>query len=153
EPFMVIATHNPIEHEGTYRLPEPQLDGFLLEIKVDYPRPEDELNILKKFKSSQPKEDLDKLQVVLNFKEIQAIRDQMSKVGVSEDILKYIVNLVKETRNNIHIYLGASPRAALALLRTSIALAMTQGRNFVVPDDIQYMAPYVLGHRIILTPE
>src|SRR5690606_10973025 len=124
-----------------------------LKIKVDYPSAEDELNILKKFKGSNQKTSLDQLKAVLNLEDIISIRTQLQKVGVSEDILKYIITLIKETRNNLNIYLGASPRAALALLHTSMALAMTQGRNFVVPDDVQFMAPYVLGHRIILTPE
>lgn len=153
EPFMVIATQNPVEHEGTYRLPEAQLDRFLLKVIVNYPHPDDELNILKKFRGAPPKSELDHVHAILSPEEIKAIKVQIEKIGVSEQIMLYIVNLIKETRNNIDIYLGASPRASLALLRTSMALAMIQGRNFVVPDDVQFMAPHVLAHRIILTPE
>ena len=152
-PYIVIATQNPVEQEGTYSLPEAQLDRFLMKININYPRQEDELLILEKYKSTIGKADLAEVEPVLHKDDIILFQKKTQEVEVSRDIMGYIIHIVSETRNHADIYLGASPRASLALLKASKMVAITKARNFVIPDDIQYLLPYILGHRIILTPE
>lgn len=152
-PFIVIATQNPVEQEGTYRLPEAQLDRFLVKIIMDYPNAKEELEILKKFTNSMNKIDLSQIKKVLTNKALKEMQEIVSQVYLSEQMLKYITDIVLETRDNSRIYLGASPRASLALMNTSRVAAILSGRDFVIPEDIKFMAPHVLNHRMILTPE
>ncbi len=152
-PFFVIATQNPIEQEGTYRLPEAQLDRFLMKIKLQYPNPTEELEILNRYKNNVKDRDLSIINKVLKPKALKKMQILLNEIHVEPQILQYIVDLIQETRQNVKVYFGASPRASLALLSTSRALAAIRGRDFVLPDDVQAMAPHVLNHRIILTPE
>ena len=152
-PFMVIATQNPVEQEGTYRLPEAQLDRFMMKIVLDYPSFSEELMILNRYKNQLGRIEMDQVQSVLNPEKIRSLQKMCSEVSVEETMLNYITKLVHETRNNAKIYLGASPRASLSILKAAKIVAMMAGRSFVIPDDIQYIAPDVLNHRIILSPE
>lgn len=152
-PFIVIATQNPIEQEGTYRLPEAQLDRFLMKIILDYPSKETELNILKKFKNQIGKLDLSTIQPMLTATEIKEIQALMEQIHIEDQMLAYITTIIQETRNHAKLYLGASPRASLAILRTSKVVALLAGRDFVIPDDIQYVCPHILNHRLILSPD
>lgn len=151
-PFFIMATQNPIEQEGTYQLPEAQLDRFVFRIKLGYPSLKDEIMILKRYESdfSQNMDDID---VIINPDEIANIFSMIEKVFIKEEVLNYIAEIVNTTRSSHHIYLGASPRASLWLLRVSKAYAALNGRYFVTPDDIRFLAPYVLNHRIILSHE
>jgi MoxR-like ATPase len=152
-PFFVIATQNPIEQEGTYKLPEAQLDRFLFKINLQYPTLEEEKAILNRFKddfSIRQSEDVNAVISALEIKECQHIIEQ---VFIKEDLLDYIAKIVVDTRNNGDLFLGASPRASLAIMKTSKAVAAMNGRDFVTPDDIRVVAYPVLNHRIILTPE
>lgn len=151
-PYIVLATQNPIEQEGTYRLPEAQLDRFLFKIEIDYPTLENEVEILLRESQRSGKSD-DEINPVLSGKEIQAYRADVRKVLVDDKLLSYIAEIVHQTRHDKNIYLGASPRASIALLNGSRAFAAIQGRDFVTPDDIKFIAPTVLKHRIMLTPE
>lgn len=151
-PFIVIATQNPIEQEGTYRLPEGQLDRFLMKINLTYPSTADELNILRRFKNQVHQIDLDIIYKVLTPKDIISMQALLDQIHVEDLILTYISEIVQETRNHAQIYLGASPRAALAILKTSKVAALLAERDFVIPDDIQFVTPHVLNHRLILTP-
>ncbi len=153
DPFIVMATQNPIEQEGTYRLPEAQLDRFLMKIILDYPSESDELEILKRFKNHTGYLTLSEVNAVLNNEDIDRMRDMMKNVVINDQILNYITKIVQNTRDHAKLFLGASPRASLALLMTSKANALLEGREFVIPEDIKYMAPFVLNHRIILSPE
>jgi MoxR-like ATPase len=152
-PFLVIATQNPIEQEGTYRLPEAQLDRFLFRIKLKYPTVEQEADILRKFKNDFTQEVLDEVRPVLSKDDIKACQDLIEKVHVKDEILVYIAKFIAKTRNNGDLILGASPRASLAIMRASKAIAAMNGRDFVTPDDVKYVAPAVLNHRIILSAE
>ncbi|MCB0689739.1 MAG: MoxR family ATPase [Saprospiraceae bacterium] len=151
-PFMVIATQNPIEQEGTYRLPEGQLDRFLMKINLGYPEPDDEIQILRRFKDQIHKVDLGKIKQVLSKDDLLDMQKVLSQIHIEDQMLTYIAQIVQETRNHGQIYLGASPRAALALLKTSKVMAILSGRDFVIPEDIQAVCNHVLNHRIILTP-
>lgn len=153
EPFMVIATQNPVEQEGTYRLPEAQLDRFLLKINFNYLSAAQEIQILQRFKSKQTKADLSIINAIINNEKINHFKQKSHEVYVSDQLIEYIISIIQETRLNQDIYLGASPRAALALMKTSVAMAMINGRNFLIPDDIQAMLSSVICHRIVLTPE
>ena len=153
DPFIVIATQNPIEQEGTYRLPEAQLDRFLFKIILEYPDFADEVQILNRFSKDVKNYGLDKIKANFTKKTIVALKKAGSSVHIENQIKEYIVSLVHATRNNSKIFLGASPRASLAIMRASRVFALMNGRNFVIPDDIQYVTPMVLNHRIILTPE
>ncbi len=153
EPFMVCATQNPIEHEGTYRLPEAQLDRFLIKIIVPYPTAHDEIGILKMANTSNSHELLQTVQKVLTGSQVMQYRKQVSEIHVEEKVLQYIANIVQETRNNNGLFLGASPRASIAILNCAKASAALNGRDFVTPDDIIEVLSPVLSHRIILTPE
>lgn len=152
-PFIIIATQNPVEHEGTYRLPEAQLDRFLMRIQLEYPSADEELVMLERFKSTMAKPDISHLKRVCSKKDIEFMQNSVTEVYTDPKILDYIVRIVQETRNNNQLFLGASPRASLALLRASKALAFLSGRNFVIPEDIQNVGYHVLNHRLILTPE
>jgi len=148
-PFMVAATQNPIEYEGTFPLPEAQLDRFLLRVRMGYPNMSDEINILEMQQIQHPYDSINS--VVSEAKLLDEI-DVIKKIFVSEPIKRYIVDLVSQTRHNDDLYLGASPRGSLALYRTGQALAYLKGRNFVLPDDIKNMASFVLSHRVIVSP-
>ncbi len=152
-PFFVIATQNPIEQEGTYKLPEAQLDRFLLKINLDYPKLEEEKEILRRFRSDFNMEKRKSVISVFSAEEIKECQDLVEQVHIKDSLLDYIAELVFNTRNNGDLFLGASPRASLAILKTAKAIAAMHGRDFVTPEDIQYVAYPVLNHRIILTPE
>ncbi len=153
--FFVLATQNPIEYEGTYPLPEAQLDRFLMKVLISYPSaPEEEL-ILRSHHTGFDPHDLAKahLQAVTSLAELQALQDQTAQVQVEDGVFQYIVQIVRKTRESYSVLLGASPRASIALLRGSKALAALRGRDFVIPDDVKYLAPPMLRHRLILKPE
>lgn len=152
-PFIVIATQNPIEQEGTYRLPEAQLDRFIFKINIQYPDLQDEVNILERQQGRMQNQLLQEVSPLLNASGIAAYREVVQDVKADQNLLRYIAMIVHATRNNASLYLGASTRASLAILKASKAKAALEGRDFVTPEDIQYIAPHVLGHRIILTPE
>ncbi len=148
-PFLVLATQNPIEYEGTFPLPEAQLDRFLLKLRLGYPSLRDEMTVVER--SRRPP--LEELQQVLTADEVLRLQQAVKDVHVDESVLEYIVRLVQATREHPDVYLGASPRGSIALYRTSQALALMRGRSHVTPDDVKEMAPLVLSHRIILRPE
>ena len=152
-PFFVIATQNPIEQEGTYRLPEAQLDRFLVRIIIDYPDQEEERQILYRFRSDFQQSQQEDVRPVFSREGIAKYSALVEKVFIRDELLDYIAALVHRTRSHPDLYLGASPRASLAILRLSKAVAALAGRDFVTPDDIQQVAFPVLNHRIILTPE
>ncbi|MCS6933593.1 MAG: MoxR family ATPase [Chitinophagales bacterium] len=152
-PFMVLATQNPIEHEGTYRLPEAQLDRFLFKIIVPYPSEQEEVKILEKFNALGNEKPVNTLQPVLDTVQIERLRKLVVNLVVDEKLMHFIARLITATRNHQSLFLGASPRASLALLNASKAIAAMSGRDFVIPDDILYVAKPVLRHRIILSPE
>lgn len=152
-PFLVLATQNPIEQEGTYRLPEAQLDRFLFKIEVDYPTLQEEISILNRQQGRSQSEMIEGIRVLLSTVEIQHYRKLVQSVIIEPKLVEFIARIVHETRNNPALYLGASPRASLAILRSAKANAAIKGRDFVIPEDIVEMAPHVLRHRIILTPE
>ena len=153
EPFLVLATQNPIEQEGTYRLPEAQLDRFLFKIEVGYPSLEEELLILQHADKGLFAHYIDQVQPVMNSSEVIAFRKIASTVHIEEKVMKYIAELVYETRSNKSLFLGASPRASVAVLKASKAIAAMNARDFVTPDDVIKVLHPVLCHRIILTPE
>ncbi|HEX9062432.1 MAG TPA: MoxR family ATPase, partial [Clostridia bacterium] len=152
-PFMVIATQNPIEQEGTYKLPEAQQDRFMLKVIVDYPEPGEELDILKRFISSSTSQALENIKPVLSAAQIHNIIRDIEKIYIKEEILKYIADVVVATRKHKDLYLGASPRASLAIMRASKVIAAINGRDFVTPDDVRTVTYPVLNHRLVLTPE
>jgi MoxR-like ATPase len=153
KPFVVLATQNPVDQEGTYRLPEAQLDRFLFKIEVGYPSHEEEYEIIKGFHSRKGINDLSQIATVLSAADIEIYRSMIKSIHIDENLIKYIAHIVNNTRNNASLYLGASPRASLAILTASKAFAAMKGRDFVTPEDIQQAAYPVLGHRIMLTPE
>jgi len=150
DPFMVIATQNPVEYMGTYPLPEAQLDRFLMKITMGYPDSEDEVNILFRFKNSNPLYDLTP---VADRNQISELRRQVREVHVERAIGEYIVEIVQSTRRQEHVLLGCSPRASIYLMRASQALALYMGRDYVVPDDVKSLVVPVLAHRMILRQE
>lgn len=152
-PFMVIATQNPIEHEGTYRLPEAQLDRFLFKIEVPYPSLEDEINILEGSYARGNKIDFSVLNKVTNSTDIEQQRATVSKVHVEPELMKYIAEIIQNTRNSSSISIGASPRASVFLMRAAQAWAAIRGRDFITPEDVKAVIQPVLRHRITLTPE
>ena len=152
-PFIILATQNPIEQEGTYRLPEAQLDRFIFKIEVNYPTLEEEITILNSQQGKTQTQLLAGIKKILSPEDIQKYRDLLQLIIVEPRLVEFIARIVNETRNNPALYLGASPRASLAILRSSKASAAIKGRDFVTPEDIVEMAPHVLRHRIILTPE
>lgn len=153
EPFMVLATQNPIEHEGTYRLPEAQLDRFIFKINVGYPSLEDENTMLLNFHNNQNKLNLGDVKTVINRKTLAELKAITGKIIVESHLIKYVAQIVNATRKNPALYLGASPRASIAILSTAKACACLQNRDFVTPEDIKYVCFPVLRHRIMLTPE
>lgn len=152
-PFIVIATQNPIEQEGTYALPEAQLDRFLFKITMDYPDLDDEVKILHRYRNNIKPPNLEEIKAVISSADIQKIQDLIKKVVITDELLRYVATIIDQTRNHGKIYLGASPRASLSILKSAKAVAGIRGRAFVTPDDIQFVAPYVLSHRLILTPD
>lgn len=152
-PFMVIATQNPIEYEGTYRLPEAQLDRFLFKINVPYPTEEQEYKILARFHELASVSVFHQIEAVLTAIQIKTIREIVKSILIEEKLLQFIAKIIVTTRNHKSIFLGASPRASLAVMNASKAVAAMSGRDFVTPEDIIYVLPYVLRHRILLTPE
>ncbi|KGT08428.1 MoxR family ATPase [Elizabethkingia anophelis] len=153
EPFLVIATQNPIEQEGTYRLPEAQLDRFLFKVNVGYPTPEQEVQIIKNQHQLKVDDKTEQVQPVLTAEELKKYQTLIKDIIVEENLLEYIARIVVNTRENPFLYLGASPRASLALLTASKGFAAINGRDFVTPDDIKEAAVAVLRHRVIVTPE
>ena len=149
DPFMVMATQNPIEYEGTFPLPEAQLDRFMMNIKIGYPKPADEVNILDSQQHHHPLEDLTQ---IMSAEELVLIQRQVRAIHVDHSIREYIVAIANVTRHHQNIYLGVSPRGSLALVRASQALAAMRGRNYVIPDDIKLLVKPTLAHRIIMTP-
>src|SRR4249920_903009 len=153
QPFLVVATQNPIEQEGTYHLPEAQLDRFLFKIKVDYPNEADEVIVVTKHHNHIGTLMSDMVQPVLNASAIKSLRHQVCRIHVEEKLIRYIVSVVASTRQHKAIYLGASPRASIGILQASKAIAAMNGRDFVIPEDILYVIPPVLRHRLVLSPE
>ena len=151
-PFVVVATQNPVEHEGTYRLPEAQLDRFMFKVLVDYPGREEEIEVLKLHDSGSVEEQR-KLEAVLSVEELKYLRDKVKEVRVDEKMKAFIVDIVATTRHNGWLYLGASPRASIALMNSAKAYAALNGRDFVVPEDVLYLAVPVLRHRVQLSAE
>jgi len=152
-PFMVLATQNPVEHEGTYRLPEAQLDRFLFKIVVPYPSETEEMTILTQFHNMGNTKVLDMIKPVLGAQQVASLREQIKRQIIEEKLLQFIAKLIHHTRNHKSIYLGASPRASLAIMNASKAIAAMQGRDFVTPEDILEITAPVLRHRIILSPD
>jgi len=152
-PFIVFATQNPIEHEGTYKLPEAQLDRFLFKIEMGYPSLEEEIKILLEYNDRKSKNDLSMLKPVFSKEQLEAFRFQIRSIHIEEKIAAYIANIVIQTRNSGDLYLGASPRASIAIMIGAKAIAAIRGRDFVIPDDVKEISFPSLRHRIILTPE
>ena len=152
-PFMVLATQNPVEQEGTYRLPEAQLDRFLFKIIVPYPSESEELAILNQFHKMGNTNINEIVKPVMSSRQVNEIRSQVKMILIEEKLLQFIARLVHQTRNHKSIYLGASPRASLSIMNASKAIAAMQGRDFVTPDDIREVVIPVLRHRIILAPD
>ena len=148
-PFLIMATQNPIEYEGTFPLPEAQLDRFLVRIQMGYPQPADELRILS---SQQYQHPIQNLQQVVSLKELLAAQQQIKDVYVANEVQQYIINLITASRRHADVYLGSSPRGSLALFRTAQARAAMTGRDFVIPDDVKALAEVTLAHRIIVGP-
>ncbi|HLW42190.1 MAG TPA: MoxR family ATPase [Flavobacterium sp.] len=152
-PFLVLATQNPIEQEGTYALPEAQLDRFLMKITIDYPTLEQEIQLLQLEQTNENAVKTDLLKPVINAQQLVDFQKLALKVMIEPHLLQFIAQIVNNTRNHSFLYLGASPRASIAILQASKSYALINGRDFVTPDDIKYVAYYVLNHRLILAPE
>jgi len=152
-PFMVMATQNPVEQEGTYRLPEAQLDRFLFKIMVPYPSETEELTMLAQFHNMGNTAAMDMIKPVLSAQQVTSLRQQVKTLLIEERLMQFIAKLIHQTRNHKSIYLGASPRASLAVMNASKAMAAMQGRDFVTPEDILNVVAPVLRHRIILAPD
>ncbi|HMG21865.1 MAG TPA: MoxR family ATPase [Kofleriaceae bacterium] len=148
EPFIVLATQNPIEQEGTYPLPEAQVDRFLIKLKMGYPSAADEKRMLGTYDRPPPP-----VRTVVGPSDVLDMQALAQEVFVAEELLDYVLGLVAFTRSHPKVYLGASPRAGLALVHASKGLALLRGRDYALPDDVRHLAPLVLGHRILLTPE
>lgn len=146
-PFMVLATQNPVESYGTFPLPEAQLDRFFMRIKLGYPTKEEEKLIIRK----NIKNPLDNIEPVVDMEELDYVLSNVSNVTIEEDVMDYLVNIVNETRNKENIQLGVSPRGSVALFKASQAYAAINGRDYIIPEDIKYVSPYVLNHRIIVS--
>lgn len=152
-PFLVIATQNPIEQEGTYRLPEAQLDRFLFKITIDYPNLEEEITILQRENALQDRDKLDNIKKVLSQAEIIRYQGLVKQIVIEPQLIQYIAQIVTNTRKNAFLYLGASPRASIAILNAAKGYAAVRGRDFVTPDDIKESAVPVLQHRVVVAPE
>lgn len=153
ELYTILATQNPVEQEGTYKLPEAQLDRFLMKIVMGYPSADEELEVLERHQSNASLVKLENVAPVLTKTELLELRRLLEQVFVDRTLLQYIVQIVQQTRTAKAVYLGASPRASVSMLQASKAYALLQGRDFVTPDDIKFVAPSVLHHRLILTAE
>lgn len=151
--YMVLATQNPIEHEGTYKLPEAQLDRFLFKLNLSYLEKEDEIEILNRHNENKRLADVSQLKPAITAEEIIEFRAKIKDVHIEKNLITYIAGIIEETRRNKSIFLGASPRAGIAMLNGAKAYAALQGRDFATPEDIKYLAEPVLNHRIMLTPE
>jgi MoxR-like ATPase len=147
QPFMVLATQNPIEYEGTFPLPEAQMDRFLLRISLGYPAPHDEVHMMERQQIVHP---VDELTQVVDAEELLQAQADVKKVSVTQEVKKYIVDIVTDTRSHREVYLGASPRGSLAMLRGAQAVAAMLGRDYVVPDDVKSIAMSALAHRVIV---
>ena len=147
-PFMVLATQNPVETYGTYHLPEAQMDRFLMKISMGYPSPEEELDIISRSETNAFSQ---KLNAVMSLEDVKTHIEEVKKIHCKDSVKKYIVDLLNATRNSGLITLGASPRAGIAMLRAAKAAAYIMGRNYVVPDDIKYVMPSVVSHRLMLS--
>jgi MoxR-like ATPase len=152
-PFLVFATQNPIEQEGTYRLPEAQLDRFLFKIEVDYPSLEEELQIIESQHERKVENKLDLVSGIINAEQVARFQKLVQEIHIEPHLMQFIAKIVHNTRENPFLYLGASPRASLAILQASKAFAAMQGRDFVTPEDVKRSAVPVLQHRVIVTPE
>lgn len=152
-PFMVMATQNPLEHEGTYRLPEAELDRFLFKIELDYPNLDEEFQILLNFHERKGVIDFQSINPVLSIEEVIQFRNQIQHIQIDENILKYIANIISKTRSHPSLYLGASPRASINTMNAAKACAAINGRDFVIPEDIKHVISPILIHRIYLSPE
>lgn len=152
-PYLVIATQNPIEQEGTYRLPEAQLDRFLFKISIDYPNLEEEIHILQKENALQDRNKLDNIRQILSKSEIGTYQNLVKQIKIEQHLVEYIAKIVMNTRENAFLYLGASPRASIAILNAAKGFAALRGRDFVTPEDIKDAAVPVLQHRVMVTPE
>jgi MoxR-like ATPase len=153
EPFLVLATQNPVEHEGTYRLPEAQLDRFIFKIEVKYPSLQEEIEILHNQHQQKTADQLKEVEPVLQGEDIVSLRKQVRSLHVEQRLLEFVAKIVYETRNNKSLYLGGSPRASLAMINSAKAFAAMNGRDFVTPEDIIRVAAPVLRHRVMLTPD
>ncbi|SFB14368.1 MoxR-like ATPase [Lentibacillus halodurans] len=149
-PFFVMATQNPIEYEGTYSLPEAQLDRFILKMKLGYPSASEEMQMLEMTSKNHPIEDIS---AVMEKEELLSVQEEVKNVYIDQNVQRYIINLVSGTRSHHAIYLGVSPRGSIALMKAAKAYAYIHGRDYVLPDDVKYLAPFILAHRIILNPE
>lgn len=149
-PFLVIATQNPVDHEGTFPLPEAQLDRFLIRLSLGYPAPEEEVKLLGRLQRTHP---IDEIAAVVSAQDWVSCQDSVKEIHVDPKVRKYIVDIVQGTREHEEVALGGSPRASLALMKTAQAWAAMEGRPFVTPDDVKRMIQPVLGHRVILRPE
>lgn len=153
QPFLVIATQNPIEQEGTYRLPEAQLDRFLFKINIDYPSLEEEVNILMREHELQSEDKLNQVVKVISGNQLKAFQGIVKQIVVEKNLMEYIARIVSNTRENSFLYLGASPRASISILNAAKGYAALRGRDFVTPDDIKEAAIPVLQHRVVVAPE
>lgn len=151
--YTILATQNPVEQEGTYKLPEAQLDRFLMKITIDYPTAEEEVDILMRHHTNASLTKLSDIRPIITANELVQLKATVSQVYVEHTLLKYIALIVQQTRTSKAVFLGASPRASVAMLQASKAYALLQGRDFVTPEDIKFVAPYVLSHRLLLTAE
>ncbi|GGB42018.1 AAA domain-containing protein [Virgibacillus dakarensis] len=149
-PFFVMATQNPIEYEGTYPLPEAQLDRFLLKLKMGYPAPDEEVEMLERTSTHHP---IENITAVMTKEQLIGVQEEVNNVYMDHHVKRYIVNLAAATRTHPAIFLGSSPRASIALMKAAKAYAYIYSRDYVVPDDVKYLAPFVLSHRVILTSE
>jgi MoxR-like ATPase len=152
-PFFVIATQNPIEQEGTYKLPEAQLDRFIFRIRMQYPSLEQEIKILQRFKEDFNQEVVHNVRPLVGPTELKSLQKIVEKIYIKDEIIEYIAKIIHTSRNHGAIYLGASPRASLSIMKTAKAMAALSGRHFVIPEDVRKVAIPVLNHRILLTPE
>jgi MoxR-like ATPase len=153
EPFIVLATQNPVEQEGTYRLPEAQLDRFLFKIEIKYPSLEEEIAIITQQHQQKTADQLAEIKAVLSAQDIVALRQQVRSLFVEPKLLEFVAKIIHETRSHKSLFLGGSPRASLAIVNSAKALAAMKGRDFITPEDIIWVAPAVLRHRIMLTPD
>ena len=153
ELYNILATQNPVEQEGTYKLPEAQLDRFLMKITLDYPSLDEEIMILERHNTNIRIAKLEETQPVVTAEELLEYRQLVAKIYIEPSLLRYIAMIVQQTRTDKRIFLGVSPRGSVAMLQSAKAYALLQGRDFVTPEDIKFVAPYVLQHRIQLTAE